>query len=120
MLDGSIGNSVSKAHSLGKMIIRVIFIIVVILLILNFARKLKGGADLSFRAFLNWLGTIEAFNVKLNISAWTIGGSWSGFNWLRNFFNMFGSVFGVIFFLGANLISLISFALQLISFVLLV
>ena len=107
----------SKFSSMGKMITRVVFIIVAILLILNFARKLRSGADLSFGAFLNWLGNVKSFNINVNISAWSIGGDWGIIDGLRKFFNMFANMFGVIFYLCANLIYLISFIAQFIAFV---
>lgn len=112
-----IGHSVDKAHTLGKTLMRVVFILICALLIANFIRKVSSGADLSFSAFLNWLGNVDYFNMKFNISAWTIGGDWGIVDGLRKFFNMFGNLFGVIFYMCANLIGLISFLTQFISFI---
>lgn len=107
----------NKSYSMGKMIVRVVFIITAVLLILNFSRKLRGGADLSFSAFLNWLGNVKSFDIKLNISAWTIGGDWGIIDGLRKFLNMFGNLFGVTFYLCANLISLLIFLCKFIGFI---
>ena len=102
---------------MGKMIARVVFILVAVLLIINFSRKLYGGADLSFSAFLNWLGGIDSFGATKVVSAWTIGGDWGIVDGLRKFFNMFGNLFGVVFFMFSNLIGLIRFLLQFVVFV---
>jgi len=107
----------NKSYSMGKMIARVVFIVVAILLIINFARKLRGGSDLSFSAFLNWLGNIDSFDMRFKVSAWTIGGDWGIVDGLRKFFNMFGNLFGVIFYLCANLISLLVFLGKFIVFI---
>ena len=107
----------NKSYSMGKMVARVVFIIVAILLIINFARKLRFGADLSFRAFLNWLGNVKSFNIRLNLSAWTIGGDWGIVDGLRKFFNMFGNLFGITFYLSANLIATVSFLCQFLIFI---
>ena len=108
----------NNSSSMGKMIARVVFIIVCILLIINFARKLYSGADLSFTAFLNWLGNIDSFNVSFGLSPWHIGGDWGIVDGLRKFFNQFGNVLGVIFFMFANLLNSLYFVFQFLRFIL--
>ena len=109
--------SSNKSSSLGKMIARVVFIIVALLLIINFARKLYSGTDLSFSSFLNWLGSVDSFGATKIVSPWKIGGDWGIIDGLRKFFNMFGNLFGVIFFMCSNLIGLISFISQFMMFI---
>lgn len=107
----------SKSNSLGKMITRVVFIVFAILLIINFARNLRGGADLSFSAFLNWLGNVDSFGFTKVASPWHIGGDWGIIDALRKFFNSFGNAIGVLFFMCANLISVIYFVSQFLLFI---
>lgn len=109
--------SINKAHSLGKILLRIVFILCSLLLIANLIRKVSSGADLSFSAFLNWLGNVNYFKINFNISSWTIGGDWGIIDGLRKFFNMFGNLFGLIFYMCANLISLVSFLTQFLAFV---
>lgn len=108
-------NSV-KSATLGKFIINILFIIICVLLIFNFARKLVNNADLSFSGFLTWLGTVDSFNIQVDISSFRIGGDWGWFDGLRNFFNIFANLFGVIVYLCANLINLIIFIGQFLAF----
>lgn len=113
----SSGVSIDKAHTLGKILMRVLFIILCALLIGNFIRKLSSGANLSFSSFLNWLGNVDYFQLNIKISFFTIKGSWGAFNFLRNFFNIFANLFGVVVYMCSNLISLISFLTQFFAFV---
>ena len=107
----------ASSYTLGKSIIRVVFIVVAILLIINFARKLTSGADLSFSAFLNWLGNIDYYSISVKISSFTIKGDWGIVDGLRKFFNMFGNLFGVSVYMCANLINLILFLMQFVRFI---
>lgn len=108
-------NSV-KSATLGKFIINILFIIICVLLIFNFARKLGNNTDLSFSGFLTWLGNVDSFNIQVNISSFTIGGDWGWFDGLRNFFNIFANLFGVLVYLCSNLINLIIFIGQFLVF----
>ena len=102
---------------MGKMITRVVFIFFAVLLLISFARKLYGGADLSFSAFLNWLGNVDSFGFTKVASPWTIGGDWGIIDGLRKFFNAFGNAIGVLFFICANLIGVIEFVSQFLLFI---
>ena len=99
-----------------RVFIRVIFIIICVLLIFNFARKLSFNTDLSFSAFLNLLGSVDSFDIKVNISSFTINGDWGLFDGFRNFLNIFANLFGVIVYLGANLVNLFVFIGQFLTF----
>lgn len=107
----------SKSNSMGRMLIRVVFIIFAILLLISFARKLYGGTDLSFSAFLNWLGDVDSFGFYATASPWTIHGDWGIIDGLRKFFNAFGNAIGVLFFMCANLIGVIGFLSQFLIFI---
>lgn len=93
-------------------------VILLFLLIINFARQIYTGEFVTFRALLNWLGNVETFGVTKYVSAWSIGGDWGIIDGLRKTFNIFGNVFGVIFFMFSNLIGVIRFVLQFLVFVL--
>ena len=107
----------SKSNSLGKMITRVVFIVFAVLMLIIFARKLYGGADLSFSAFLNWLGSVDSFGFTKVASPWHIGGDWGIIDALRKFFNSFGNAIGILFFMCANLIGVIQFVSQFLLFI---
>ena len=107
----------NKSNSMGKLIFRVVFIVFAILLLISFARKLYGGADLSFSAFLNWLGNVDSFGFTKIASPWYIGGDWGIIDALRKFFNSFGNAIGVLFFICANLIGVIQFVSQFLLFI---
>ena len=92
-------------------------VILLFLLVINFARQIRTGHFVTFRSLLNWLGEVDSFGMTKYVSAWTIRGDWGIIDGLRKFFNMFGDIFGVLFFMFSNLIGSIRFVLQFIAFV---
>lgn len=101
-----------------KFIFSIISLILFALIIASIFKKSFSGEDLSFTSFLNWLGDLDSFTINISISDFFIYGNWGILDGLRNFFNIFAQLFGVIVYMGSNAINLIIFAGQFIGFLL--
>ncbi|MBE5735420.1 MAG: hypothetical protein E7361_03135 [Clostridiales bacterium] len=109
--------NINSNTTLSKMILRILLITACMLLIINFARSLFAGNDLSFSSFLEWLGNVDSAYFDVGITDFTIYGNWGVFDFLRGFLNIFTGLFSVIVFFCANLINLIFFVLQFVRFI---
>lgn len=104
-------------HGLYKIIVSVLFMFLFAILVINLIRRVNSGVDISFNGFLVMLQSTRGYSITINISDFAIGGSWGVFDGLRQFFNVFANLFGVLVWLGANLINLILFLGQFLSFI---
>lgn len=99
------------------MCVSVFAVLLCFMLIVSLVRKTASGDPLTFSSLLNWLGNLRSFSLQVNISDFTIVADWGLFNFLRNFLNIFTTSFGILYFLGANLINLLIFIGQFLLFI---
>lgn len=97
---------------------RVLTIFLVILVGVNLFRTLQGSSNgLSFTSLLNWLSNdFEAIEINVDISSFGISQSWGPFDGLRIFLDKLGQMFGAFVWLGANMINVVLFLAQFVSF----
>lgn len=100
-----------------KVIYRVLFLFLMAVLIVSLFRRILGGNSLTFNGLLDYLSNTQGVSIDINISNFSIGGNWGIVDGLRQFFNIFAKLFGVLVWLGSNLINLILFLAQFVSFV---
>lgn len=99
-----------------RIIISVLFVFLFALLVINLFRRINNGTNVSFNGFLDMLSRSNSFSITVNISDFTINGNWGLIDGLRQFFNVFAQIFGVLVWLGSNLINLILFLGQFLSY----
>ena len=99
-----------------RLLLVILGIFSTILLIINFSRSVIGSSNVSFSSFLNFLSSIDIFQITINISDFTIPGNWGIIDGLRLFLNVFAQAIGVVVYLCANLINLIIYCAQFIRF----
>lgn len=99
---------------LSQIILRVIFIFVVSIFIINIFRITNNSNSgfFGFENLLNNLSNSNTIQLRFDISSFTIGGDWGIFDGIRQFFNAFATILGVLIWFGANLINLILFLFQ--------
>lgn len=100
-----------------KIIYHVLFLFLLVILIISLFRRVLGGSYISFNGFLDYLSSVHGVSVDINISDFSIPGNWGVIDGLRQFFNIFAKMFGVIVWLASNLVNLILFVAQFVSFV---
>ena len=98
------------------MIFKLLGIFLAFLIIISLIRKVNAGTPVTFSSFLNWLGDVNSFHLGVNISDFTISSDWGMFNFFKEFLNIFTTSFGVISFIGSNLINLLVFLGQFLLF----
>ena len=88
-----------------------------VLLVISFVYKTNNSSYLTFRGFLDWLSSVNTTHFSVNVQDFTIVADWGIFNAIRDFLNIFGTMFGIIFFFGANLLNLLLFVSQFLVFI---
>lgn len=100
--------------SFGRIILHILFWFVVLLIIVNLFRRVNGfaGSSFGFDNLLSNLSNSNSLQIRFDISSFNIGGNWGIVDGLRQFFNAFATILGVLIWLGTNLINLILFLAQ--------
>lgn len=115
--DNKFVNSDYKRELSSRFLLVTIGILVLILVCISFIKKANGLDALSFRSFLTWLGSVNSMPIRVNISDYSIVADWGLLNGLRDFFNIFSTLFGVLVYCCANLINLLIFMSQFLVFI---
>lgn len=105
-------------NKLPHIITSLLFGFVVVIIVVNVFRRANSGVDLSFNGFLSMLSNSNSYSINVNISDFSINADWGLLNGLKNFFNVFANIFGVVVWLGSNLLNLVLFLGQFVAFVL--
>lgn len=100
--------------SFGRIILHILFVFVVCLIVINIFRSVNGfaGSSFGFNNLLSNLSRTDTLQLRFDISSFQIGGDWGIVDGVRQFFNAFATIFGVLIWLGTNLINLILFLAQ--------
>lgn len=100
--------------SFGCIILHILFWFVVLLVIVNLFRFVNGftGSNFGLTNLLSNLSNSNSLQIQFDISAFQIGGNWGVVDGIRQFFNAFATILGVLIWLGTNLINLILFLAQ--------
>lgn len=106
----------SNQASYSRLFLSILLILSLLLLFVSLFRKANNGSDISFASFLDWLSNLNTFQFNVNIQDFFIYGNWGVFDFLRNFFNIFTGLFGVIVYLFSNLLNLFIYLTQFIVF----
>lgn len=78
---------------------------------------LRGSSNtVNFTGFLEFLSNLNSVDINVSVSNFVIGGDWGVFEFLRNFFNIFAQLFGVIVWLFSNIVNVLNYVLQFIFF----
>lgn len=104
-------------NSKTSIVLNVFGVIIFSLLIVNFLRIMTGYGSLTFESLLNYLQNAPSFDFYSIVSNYSITTDWGLFNFLRDFFNMFISLFNVIVFLAKNVLNLINYIIYFIRLV---
>lgn len=98
-------------------VVRIFFIITLVILFISILWRVRGGqTNLTFTGFLDWLSNLNYVDIDLSFVNMRIGGDWGWFDFMRNFLNIFASVFGVICWLFGNLLNVCLYVLDFLRF----
>lgn len=110
-------NKKSRDFGLGlKIVFTALAIIFTIVLIGNVIRISLNADTFTFTAFLEYISNAPAVDISF-VELWNLGGNWGVFEFLRNFFNMFGSVLSFLVWLGKNIISVLQYVFYFVRFI---
>lgn len=99
-------------------VFRIIGLIFLIMIAIAVFWKLRGSNNILITEnFLEWLSNLNRLDINLNVENFSIRGDWGVFNGLRNFLNIFTSIFGVIIWLFSNLLQLVLYVVDFIRFI---
>lgn len=99
-----------------KIILRVLLIVSVCLVLLALIRTINGGTPVTFSGFLEYVSNCP----NITSRAWldyTIYADWGVFNFLRDFLNIFTSLFSVLLYVFANLVQIVLYVGYFVSFI---
>lgn len=99
-------------------LLRIVLIIFLLILLATVVWRVRGSNNtLTFTAFLEFLSNLNSVEIgQVDVSSFAIGGNWGIFDGLRNFFNVFSNLLGVLVWLGANVINVIRYIVAFVSF----
>lgn len=99
-------------------VFRIIGLIFLIMIAIGVFWKLRGSDNILItKNFLEWLGGLNRLDINLNVENFSIRGDWGIFDGLRDFLNIFTSIFGVIIWLFSNLLQLVLYIVDFIRFI---
>lgn len=106
--------------SFGRIMLRILFIFCITLLVVNIFRRVNGfdGSNFGLTNLLSNLSSSNSLQIQFDISSFQIGGNWGIVDGIRQFFNAFATILGVLIWLGTNLINLILFLAQFVRILL--
>lgn len=111
-------NPKSSSIHIWRIVGAVVSVILALLLIANFIRSTSNSSEfLSFRSFLEWLGTVDSMSINMNDFVFTISGDWGILDFLRQFFNVLAIAVGVVVWLCRNLVNTLYFIAQFFTFI---
>ena len=101
-------------NSFGRIILHILVWFVVLLIIINLFRRVNGFvvSSFGFDNLLSNLSNFDSLQIRFDIASFQIGGNWGIVDGIRQFFNAFATILGVLIWFGSNLINLILFLLQ--------
>lgn len=98
-------------------VFRLMLLIFIGILFLRVFWVLRGSSNtVNFTGFLEFLSNLNSVDVSISVADFSIGGDWGVFEFLRNFFNIFAQLFGVIVWLFSNIVNLINYLWQFVLF----
>lgn len=113
-------NTINRSRSTFnfRVLLRLLSIIAILILFIRLFWRLRGSSNtLNFTGFLKFLSNLNSVDIgAVNINSFVVGGDWGVFNFLRNFFNIFANLFGVVVWLSANVINVIRYLVAFIQF----
>ena len=95
-------------------IIEALAIIIAILFLANYIRLTANNGFLTFEALIERCSQFSSIGMTTLIDL-TITADWSIFNFLRDFINIFTSLFSVIMYLATNVMNSLWFIIQFVS-----
>lgn len=119
--NGSVSYSFSKSprnvSALKPMFSFLLGFFAIALLMINYAHTANGLGNVTFSGFLQWLSQVNTFPLKVDISSYGVSGNWGLLEGVRLFFDSFAKLFGVVIYLGANVINVLLFFAQFLYFI---
>lgn len=101
---------------------RILGIILALLLVINVFRNVfnagSASVQVNFTGLLNSLSSYPQISFTNYLNSYVITADWGLLNGLRNFFNIFAHMIGLIVFLAVNLTSMLSFVFRSLSILL--
>ena len=110
--------TISKTSAIPSRVPLVFALIFICLLILMVVKAASGKSPVTFTSLLEFLSTIDRPFVNFAISDYSITADWGLLNGLRNFFNIFMSIFGIGVFTAKSLVNVLAFLFQVLGFIL--
>lgn len=87
------------------------------LLFIALIRNASGYKHISFTTFLEFISNPPAIIPNVNISDFAITGSWGAFNFLKNFFNIFAQLIGIVVWFASSVLNLFAYAFYFIRYI---
>ena len=82
-----------------KIFFKILLIIFLLLLSLNFYRVIVGNHTVSFSSFITFLSETDTFDIPTLIRDLEIVADWGVFNFLRDFFNTFIAIIQALLYI---------------------
>ena len=105
----------SKVPSRVPLVFAIIFAVLLVIMVVKTA---SGNPPVTFTSLLEFLSTIERPFVNFSIGDYTITADWGLINGLRDFFNVFMSLVGILVFTAKSLIHSLAVVFKLVGFIL--
>lgn len=106
----------------GNILLLVFSTLFVIVLIINLYKSASGQGSVTFTGMLQWLQNFnvgfQVPNLSNAIATFLIRGNWGIVDGLRQFFNLFSTLFGVGYYIIMNLIYTLTFAGKFLYYIL--
>lgn len=98
---------------------RLLFVILFLIILVRVVSVVRNGSNsnLSFTGFLSFLSTLNTVQINISYTDFLIGGNWGIIDNLRQFFNVFAGVFGVLIWLTSNIVNVLLYIISFIRFV---
>lgn len=111
-----------RLENTGNILFSVFSILFAIVLIVNLYKSASGQGSVTFTGMLQWLQNFsvgfQVPNLSNAIGIFLIRGDWGIVDGLRQFFNLFSTLFGVGYYIVMNLIYTLTFAGKFLYYIL--
>ena len=98
-----------------NIVLNVLFVIILSLLIVNFARNFASNDNmLTFQGLMEYLSNIETIPL-IPINSLNIGGDWGWFNFIRDFLNLFTGLMTIAIWISTSAINCVVYLFKFVQ-----
>lgn len=109
-------NRVDSSFRVG-VLLRLLGVIFLLMLLVAFTWRVNDSSNqLTFSSFLQFLSNLNSVEVTFNIDTFRITADWFAFNFLRDFFNIFANIIGILVWFFVNVYNVFQYFFQFVRF----